>query len=171
MLARWPITFQKTNAVHSNSLNIQTLSQHMYPKILASLLDCIKMCLNTDWTIKTADWPNCWNNLIWAFTTWLGIFGYLGFKWGISRLCSTSTNGAFLDFVLHLRNQSQNFYWWYVQWHSFIRMWAVEQKRVQRKARAKTSPTELSFSDLSCSICNRQFRAKNGLINHFRRRF
>ena len=31
----------------------------------------------------------------------------------------------------------------------------AEQKRVQRKASAKASPTELSSSDLSCSICNR----------------
>ena len=31
----------------------------------------------------------------------------------------------------------------------------AEQKRAQRKARAKASPTELSSSDLSCSICNR----------------
>ena len=41
----------------------------------------------------------------------------------------------------------------------------AEQKRAQRKARAKVSPTELSSSDLSCSICNRQFRAKIGLIS------
>ena len=44
----------------------------------------------------------------------------------------------------------------------------AEQKRAQRKARAKASPTELSFSDLSCPICNRQFRAKIGLISHLR---
>ena len=46
----------------------------------------------------------------------------------------------------------------------------AEQKRAQRKARAKTPPTELSSSDLSksCSICNRQFRAKIGLISHLR---
>ena len=43
-----------------------------------------------------------------------------------------------------------------------------EQKHAQRKARAKASPTELSSSDLSCSICNRQFRAKSGLISHLR---
>ena len=41
----------------------------------------------------------------------------------------------------------------------------AEQKRTQRKAWAKASPTELSSSDLSCSICNRQFRAKIGLIS------
>ena len=39
----------------------------------------------------------------------------------------------------------------------------AEQKRAQRKARAKASS-----SDLSCSICNRQFRAKIGLISHLR---
>ena len=44
----------------------------------------------------------------------------------------------------------------------------AEQKRAQRKARAKASPTELSSSDLSCSICNMQFRAKIGLISHLR---
>ena len=44
----------------------------------------------------------------------------------------------------------------------------AEQKRAQRKAIAKASPTELSSSDLSCSICNRQFRAKIGLISHLR---
>ena len=44
----------------------------------------------------------------------------------------------------------------------------AEQKRAQRKARAKVAPTELSSSELSCSICNRQFRAKIGLISHLR---
>ena len=44
----------------------------------------------------------------------------------------------------------------------------AKQKRAQRKARVKASPTELSSSDLSCSICNRQFRAKIGLISHLR---
>ena len=44
----------------------------------------------------------------------------------------------------------------------------AEQKRAQRKARDKASPTELSSSDLSCSIYNRQFRAKIGLISHLR---
>ena len=44
----------------------------------------------------------------------------------------------------------------------------AKQKCAQRKARAKASPTELSSSDLSCSICNRQFRAKIGLISHLR---
>ena len=39
----------------------------------------------------------------------------------------------------------------------------AEQKRAQRKA-TEASPIELSFSDLSCAICNRQFRAKTGLI-------
>ena len=44
----------------------------------------------------------------------------------------------------------------------------AEQKRAQRKTRAKASPTELCSSDLSCSICIRQFRAKIGLISHLR---
>ena len=44
----------------------------------------------------------------------------------------------------------------------------AEQNRAKLKARAKASPTELSSSDLSCSIFNRQFRAKIGLISHLR---
>ena len=44
----------------------------------------------------------------------------------------------------------------------------AEQKRAQRKARAKASPTELSYSDIYCSICNRLFRASIGLISHLR---
>ena len=48
------------------------------------------------------------------------------------------------------------------------RIGKAEQKRAQGKARAKASPTELSSSDLSCSICNRQLRAKIGLISHLR---
>ena len=44
----------------------------------------------------------------------------------------------------------------------------AEQKCAQRKARDKASPTELSSSDLSCSICYRQFRVKIGLISHLR---
>ena len=52
--------------------------------------------------------------------------------------------------------------------HEVKRISEAEQKRAQRKARAKASPTELSSSDLSCSICNRQFRAKIGLIGYFR---
>ena len=44
----------------------------------------------------------------------------------------------------------------------------AQQKRAQRNARAKASPTELSSFDLSCSICNRLFRAKTGLISHLR---
>ena len=44
----------------------------------------------------------------------------------------------------------------------------AEQKRAQHKARAKASPTELSSSDLCGFICNRQFRARIGLISHLR---
>ena len=44
----------------------------------------------------------------------------------------------------------------------------AEQKSAKRKARAKASPTELSCSDLFCSICNRQFRARIGLIGRLR---
>ena len=44
----------------------------------------------------------------------------------------------------------------------------AEQKHAQRKAKATASPTELSCSDFCYSICNRQFRAKIGLISHLR---
>ena len=44
----------------------------------------------------------------------------------------------------------------------------AEQKRAQRKARAKATPTELSYSGLCCSVCNRQFRARIGLISRLR---
>ena len=36
----------------------------------------------------------------------------------------------------------------------------AEQKRAQRKARAKAPPKELSSSDLSCSTCNRQLELR-----------
>ena len=52
--------------------------------------------------------------------------------------------------------------------HEAKRISVAEQKHAQRKARAKASPTDLSSSDLSCSICNIQFRAKIGLIGHLR---
>ena len=44
----------------------------------------------------------------------------------------------------------------------------ADQKRTQRKARAKASRSELSCSDFYCAICNRQFRARIGLISHLR---
>ena len=44
----------------------------------------------------------------------------------------------------------------------------AEQKPAQRKARDKASPTELSSSEHSCSICSRQFRDMTGLISHLR---
>ena len=65
-----------------------------------------------------------------------------------------------------------------VKWGGLIRRGAgeyeakriseTEQKRAQRKARAEAPLTELSSSDLSCSIYNRQFRAKIGLISQLR---
>ena len=64
------------------------------------------------------------------------------------------------------------------RWRSLIRKGAekyeekricvAEQKRVERKARAKASPIDLSSTDLSCPHCSRQFRAKIGLISHLR---
>ena len=54
--------------------------------------------------------------------------------------------------------------------------WWIRSKKSQRsraetcaaETRAKASPTKLSSSDFSCSVCNRQFRAKIGLISHLR---
>ena len=64
------------------------------------------------------------------------------------------------------------------KWRGLIRRGASEyeakriseakQKCAQHKARAKASPTGLSCSDLCCSICNRQFRARIGVISHLR---
>ena len=64
------------------------------------------------------------------------------------------------------------------KWRGLIRRGASEyeakriseakQKRAKRKVRAKASPTELSCSDLCCSICNRQFRASIDLISYLR---
>ena len=61
------------------------------------------------------------------------------------------------------------------KWRGLIRRGAseYEAKRIseseqKRNTRAKASPTELSCSDLCCSICNRQFRARIGLIIHLR---
>ena len=54
------------------------------------------------------------------------------------------------------------------KWRYLIRRGSGEQKLAQRNAISKTSPTELSSSDLSYSNCNRQFRAKIGLISHLR---
>lgn len=48
------------------------------------------------------------------------------------------------------------------------RLSEVEQKRAQSEARAKASPIELSSSYFCCSICNRQLRARIGLISNLR---
>ena len=44
----------------------------------------------------------------------------------------------------------------------------AERKRKECKVRAKGSSPESSFSELTCSICNRQFEIKIGLISHQR---
>ena len=48
------------------------------------------------------------------------------------------------------------------------RICEAERKCKERKARAKGSSSVSSFSELICSICNRQFRANIGLISHQR---
>ena len=49
------------------------------------------------------------------------------------------------------------------------RVCKAEQKRKERKARAKGSLSVSLSSKLTCSICNRQFRDKIGLITHQRK--
>ena len=44
----------------------------------------------------------------------------------------------------------------------------INRKRKEWKTRAKDSPSDSAQSDFTCSICNRQFRAKIGLQSHQR---
>ena len=44
----------------------------------------------------------------------------------------------------------------------------AEMKRKERKARAKGPSSDTAQSEFTCSICNRQFRAKIGLYSHQR---
>ena len=44
----------------------------------------------------------------------------------------------------------------------------AERKRKERKARAKGPSSDSAQSEFTCSICNRQFRAKIGLYSHQR---
>ena len=44
----------------------------------------------------------------------------------------------------------------------------AERKRKERKARATGSSSDSAQSEMTCSICNRQFRAKLGLNSHQR---
>ena len=64
------------------------------------------------------------------------------------------------------------------KWHCLInkgpsqfeakRIYEAERKRKERKARAKGPSSDSAQSAFTCSICNRQFRAKFGLYNHQR---
>ena len=46
------------------------------------------------------------------------------------------------------------------------RICEAERKRKERKARAKGPSSDSAQSEFTCSICNRQFRAKIGLYSH-----
>ena len=46
------------------------------------------------------------------------------------------------------------------------RIFEAERKRKERKARAKGPSSDSALSELTCSICNRQFRATIGLYSH-----
>ena len=46
------------------------------------------------------------------------------------------------------------------------RICEAERKRKERKARAKGLSSDSAQSEFTCSICNRQFRAKIGLYSH-----
>ena len=48
------------------------------------------------------------------------------------------------------------------------RICEVLRKRKERKARAKGPSSDSAQSEFTCSICNRQFRAKIGLYSHQR---
>ena len=48
------------------------------------------------------------------------------------------------------------------------RICEAERKRKERKARAKGPSSDSAQSEFTCSICNRQFRAKIGLYSHQR---
>ena len=48
------------------------------------------------------------------------------------------------------------------------RICEAERKRKERKARAKEPSSVSAQSEFTCSICNRQFRAKIGLYSHQR---
>ena len=48
------------------------------------------------------------------------------------------------------------------------RICEAETKRKEQKARAKDPPLDSAQSEFTCSICNRQFRAKMGLHSHQR---
>ena len=48
------------------------------------------------------------------------------------------------------------------------RICEAERKRRERKARAKGLSSDSAQSEFTCSICNRQFRAKIGLYSHQR---
>ena len=48
------------------------------------------------------------------------------------------------------------------------RICEAERKRKERKARAKRPSSDSVQSEFTCSICNRQFRAKIGLYSHQR---
>ena len=64
------------------------------------------------------------------------------------------------------------------KWHCLINKGAslfeakiiceAERKRKERKARAKGPSSDSAQSEFTCSICNRQFRAKIGLYSHQR---
>ena len=100
-------------------------------------------------------------------------------SWGLGRdaVCDCSTPWTFLlPFFFNIPTESrEQIAQDRTKWRGLIRRGAGEyeakrireakQKRAQRKARAKASLTELSSSDLSCSIYNRQVRAKIGLIS------
>ena len=48
------------------------------------------------------------------------------------------------------------------------RICEAERKRKERKGRAKEPSSVSAQSEFTCSICNRQFRAKIGLYSHQR---
>ena len=72
------------------------------------------------------------------------------------------------DQIAHVRVKWRGFNGRGVGEYEAKRISEAEEKCAQRKARAKASPTDLSSSNHFCSICNRRFRAKIGLMNNLR---
>ena len=87
---------------------------------------------------------------------------------GLKKRYKDTLKASLKDFNIPTESQEQ-----LVQdrtkWRGLIRRGAseYEAKRIS-EARAKASPTELSCSGICCSICNRQFRARIGLISNLR---
>ena len=126
---------------------------------------------------QNAWWTFAKENPLWRTTSWKTLPLFCFFLWSEEAIQGHPQSLPYKDFNIPTESWEQ-ITQDRTKWRGLIRRGAgeyeakrvseAEQKRAQRKARAKASPTELSSSDLSCSICNRQFRVKIGPISHLR---